>query len=148
MKRRKREGRTTPNTFIPKPFECATCYRPHDPSEYKLRPCNRLSLSLLLRKKMSSKTLEGGVQWTQEVVQQKSKITKICITICIHVTKITKKIKSTLTTDNTKITGPTANQTNFKFNIIIFIYKLSMHSPVSSCSTPPFLQNPCAVLNQ
>ena len=36
----KEEGRTTPS-FIPKPFECATCYRPHDPSEHKLRPCNR-----------------------------------------------------------------------------------------------------------
>ena len=34
------EGRTTPS-FIPKPFECASCYRPHDPSEHKLRPCNR-----------------------------------------------------------------------------------------------------------
>ena len=30
------EGRTTPS-FTPKPFECATCYRPHDPSEHKLR---------------------------------------------------------------------------------------------------------------
>ena len=28
------EGRLTPS-FIPKPFECATCYRPHDPSENK-----------------------------------------------------------------------------------------------------------------
>ena len=36
----KREGRTTPS-FIPKPFECATCYRPHDPPEHKLRPCKR-----------------------------------------------------------------------------------------------------------
>ena len=36
----KDEGRTTPS-FTPKPFECATCYRPHDPSENKLRPCNR-----------------------------------------------------------------------------------------------------------
>ena len=36
----KHEGRTTPS-FIPKPFECAECYRPHDPSEHKLRPCNR-----------------------------------------------------------------------------------------------------------
>jgi len=35
----KAEGRTTPS-FIPKPFECASCYRPHDPSEHKLRPCN------------------------------------------------------------------------------------------------------------
>ena len=35
----KDEGRTTPS-FTPKPFECATCYRPHDPSEHKLRPCN------------------------------------------------------------------------------------------------------------
>ena len=35
----KAEGRTTPS-FIPKPFECASCYRPHDPSENKLRPCN------------------------------------------------------------------------------------------------------------
>ena len=33
------EERTTPS-FIPKPIECATCYRPHDPSEHKLRPCN------------------------------------------------------------------------------------------------------------
>jgi len=36
----KREGRTTPS-FIPKPFECANCYRPHDPSEHKLNACNR-----------------------------------------------------------------------------------------------------------
>jgi len=35
----KKEGRTTPS-FTPKPFECASCYRPHDPSENKLRPCN------------------------------------------------------------------------------------------------------------
>jgi len=34
------EGRTTPS-FIPKPFECASCYRPHDPLENKLRPCKR-----------------------------------------------------------------------------------------------------------
>ena len=34
------EGRTTPS-FISKPFECASCYRPHDPSENKLRPCKR-----------------------------------------------------------------------------------------------------------
>jgi len=34
------EGRTTPS-FVPKPFECAICYRPHDPSEHKLRPCKR-----------------------------------------------------------------------------------------------------------
>ena len=33
------EGRTTPS-FVPKPFECGSCYRPHDPSENKLRPCN------------------------------------------------------------------------------------------------------------
>jgi len=36
----KQAGRTTPS-FIPKPFECRTCYRPHDPSEHKLRPCKR-----------------------------------------------------------------------------------------------------------
>ena len=36
----KKEGRTTPS-FIPKPFECASCYRPHDPPEHKLRPCQR-----------------------------------------------------------------------------------------------------------
>ena len=35
----KEEGRTTPS-FIPKPLECASCYRPHDPPEHKLRPCN------------------------------------------------------------------------------------------------------------
>ena len=34
------EGRTTPS-FTPTPFECATCYRPHNPSEHKLRPCKR-----------------------------------------------------------------------------------------------------------
>jgi len=34
------EGITTPS-FIPKPFECAACYRPHNPSENKLRPCKR-----------------------------------------------------------------------------------------------------------
>jgi len=34
------EERTTPS-FIPKPIECASCYRPHDPSENKLRPCAR-----------------------------------------------------------------------------------------------------------
>jgi len=31
----KQEGRTTPS-FIPKPLECATCYRPHDPPEHRL----------------------------------------------------------------------------------------------------------------
>jgi len=36
----KKEGRTTPS-FTPKPLECASCYRPHDPSEHKLRPCAR-----------------------------------------------------------------------------------------------------------
>ena len=34
------EGRTTPS-FVAKPFECATCYRPHDLLEHKLRPCKR-----------------------------------------------------------------------------------------------------------
>ena len=34
------EGRTTPS-FIPKPLECASCYRPHDPSEHKLNACKR-----------------------------------------------------------------------------------------------------------
>ena len=33
------EGRTTPS-FVPKPIECASCYRPHDPSEHKLNACN------------------------------------------------------------------------------------------------------------
>jgi len=36
----KQAGRTTPS-FIPKPLECASCYRPHDPSEHKLNACNR-----------------------------------------------------------------------------------------------------------
>ena len=36
----KGEGRTTPS-FIPKPIECGSCHRPHDPSENKLRPCKR-----------------------------------------------------------------------------------------------------------
>jgi len=34
----KEEGITTP-PFIPKPLECAFCYRPHDP-EHELIPCN------------------------------------------------------------------------------------------------------------
>ena len=36
----KAERRTTPS-FTPTPFECATCYRPHDPPDHKLRPCQR-----------------------------------------------------------------------------------------------------------
>jgi len=36
----KQEGRTTPS-FIPTPFECASCYRPHDPTEHKLNACAR-----------------------------------------------------------------------------------------------------------
>ena len=34
------EGRTTPS-FVPKPLECATCYRPHNPPEHTLNVCNR-----------------------------------------------------------------------------------------------------------
>ena len=43
-----------------------------------------MSPSLLLRKRMSSETLEGGGQWTQEDVQQKSKIkiTKYTCNMC------------------------------------------------------------------
>jgi len=48
------EGRTTPS-FIPKPFECATCYRPHDLVEHKLRPCNRCH-----------RVYYCGREWTQE----------------------------------------------------------------------------------
>ena len=36
----KKEGRTTPS-FVPKPFECANCYRPPDPPEHTLNACNR-----------------------------------------------------------------------------------------------------------
>jgi hypothetical protein len=36
----KAEGRTTPS-FILNPIECASCYRPHDPPEHRLKPCNR-----------------------------------------------------------------------------------------------------------
>ena len=36
-----------------------------------------MSPSVLLRKRMSSKTLEGGVEWTQEEVQQKTNEIKI-----------------------------------------------------------------------
>jgi len=35
----KMEGRTTPS-FVPKPLECASCHRPHDPTEHKLNACN------------------------------------------------------------------------------------------------------------
>jgi hypothetical protein len=34
------EGKTTPS-IIPKPIECASCYRPHDPSEHRLSACKR-----------------------------------------------------------------------------------------------------------
>jgi hypothetical protein len=34
------EGKTTPS-FIPKPIECASCYRPHGDPKHKLRPCAR-----------------------------------------------------------------------------------------------------------
>ena len=50
----KEEGRTTPS-FIPKPFECALCYRPHDPSEHKLRPCNGCHLVYYCRKECQVK---------------------------------------------------------------------------------------------
>jgi hypothetical protein len=34
------EGKTIPS-FIPKPIECASCYRPHDPPEHRLSACKR-----------------------------------------------------------------------------------------------------------
>ena len=41
----------------------------------------KMSPSLLLRKRMSSETLENGEEWTQEDMQQKSKINNIIIII-------------------------------------------------------------------
>ena len=50
----KQEGRTTPSC-TPTPFECASCYRPHDPSEHKLRPCNGCHLVYYCRKECQVK---------------------------------------------------------------------------------------------
>ena len=54
------EGKTTPS-FIPKPFECASCYTDHTRSIRKqTQTVQWMSSSLLLWKKMSSEILEGG----------------------------------------------------------------------------------------
>jgi len=57
-----------------------------------------MSPCLLLRKKMSKGTLEEEVEWTQEVVQKKSKI--IISKIYTNVATNTKKIISKFWTDS------------------------------------------------
>ena len=64
------EGRLTPS-FIPKPFECATCYRPHDPSENKLRPCNGFHRVYYCGKECQVK------HWKREINGHKHKCNKI-----------------------------------------------------------------------
>ena len=65
----KAEGRTTPS-FIPKPIECASCYRPHDPSEHKLRPCNGCHRVYYCGKECQVK------HWKEEINGHKKKCNK------------------------------------------------------------------------
>jgi len=64
------EGRTTPS-FIPKPFECATCYRPHDPTENKLRPCKRCHRVYYCGKECQKK------HWKNELNGHKERCNKV-----------------------------------------------------------------------
>jgi len=63
------EGRTIPS-FIPKPFECETCYRPHDPTEHKLRPCKRCHRAFYCGKECQVK------HWNKEVNGHKIRCNK------------------------------------------------------------------------
>ena len=66
------EGRTTPS-FIPKPFECASCYRPHDPSEHKLRPCNRCHRVYYCRRECQVKHWKAEFNGHKKLCNKKSK---------------------------------------------------------------------------
>jgi len=68
----KHEGRTTPS-FIPKPFECATCYRPHDPSENKLRPCNRCHRVFYCGRECQKEHWKAEVNGHKKLCNKKSK---------------------------------------------------------------------------
>jgi len=63
------EGRTTPS-FTPKPFECANCYRPHDPPEHKLRPCKRCHRVYYCGKECQTK------HWKKEINGHKKRCNK------------------------------------------------------------------------
>ena len=65
----KAEGRTTPS-FIPKPFECAECYRPHDPPEHKLNACNRCHRVFYCGRECQVK------HWKEEINGHKKKCNK------------------------------------------------------------------------
>ena len=70
------EGRTTPS-FISYThlFECATCYRPHDPSEHKLKPYTTgATKSITAEENVKWNILEEEDKWTQAEMQQKIKI--------------------------------------------------------------------------
>jgi len=67
----KHEGRTTPS-FVPKPFECATCYRPHDPSEHKLRPCKRCHRAFYCGRECQVKHWKTEVNGHKEVCNKKA----------------------------------------------------------------------------
>ena len=66
------EGRTTPS-FIPKPLECAECYRPHDPSEHKLRPCKRCKRVYYCGKECQVKHWKAEVNGHKQNCNKKSK---------------------------------------------------------------------------
>ena len=66
------EGRTTPS-FIPKPFECASCYRPHDPLEHKLRPCKRCHRVYYCGKKCQTKHWKAELNGHKKMCKKKSK---------------------------------------------------------------------------
>ena len=68
----KHEGRTTPS-FIPKPIECANCYRPHDPSEHKLRPCNGCHRVYYCGKECQVKHWKAEVNGHKQMCNKKAK---------------------------------------------------------------------------
>ena len=68
------EGRTTPS-FIPKPIECANCYRPHDPLENKLRPCAKCHQAFYCGRECQVK------HWKAEWNGHKQSCNKILISI-------------------------------------------------------------------
>ena len=68
----KHEGRTTPS-FVPKPIECATCYRPHDPSEHKLNACNRCHRVYYCGRECQVKHWKAEVNGHKQLCNKKTK---------------------------------------------------------------------------
>jgi len=66
------EGRTTPS-FIPKPFKCASCFRPHDPSEHKLRPCKRCHRVYYCGKECQVEHWKAEINGHKKLCNKKSK---------------------------------------------------------------------------